>query len=79
MMDEASFKEWLEEPATEYFMKYLKDSIDHEADMLKDQIISGGIATEREQAYVSAICATLEKIVGIDLEEIDDFYSKEEE
>lgn len=79
MMDETSFKEWLEEPATEYFMKYISDLAEDEVDTLKDGIIGGAILSERDQVRVAALVEAMGRISEIDLEEIEEFYRKEEE
>lgn len=58
------------------FLKYLKDSIKEESEIIADIIISGGIIEEREQIRTIAVCATLERIADITLEEIEEFYDR---
>lgn len=69
--------EWLESPTTKYFLKYLVDSANEEAEMLKDTIIAGGIIGDIEQKHISTICATLISISEIDYPEVREFYTRE--
>jgi len=78
-MNEERYQEWLENPVTEYFLKYLTDSSKEESELLADMIISGGIVGELEQKRISTTCATLISISEIDFEEIDEFYKREDE
>ena len=73
------FQEWAESPVTEYIRKYLKDSIKEESELMADSIISGGIVSENEQIRVSTLCETLDQIAEISLDEIEDFYTTEDE
>lgn len=75
---EEDFKEWLENPVTEYFRKYLKDSAREEAELLAEDILQGVVIENSAQIKISTICSTLNRISEIDYEEIDTFYKKEE-
>ena len=78
MINNETWEEWLEHPATEQFKKYLLDSAKEEAEITTNTIISGGILTESEQVRVNVLCETLESIADISLEEIQDFYKEED-
>jgi len=69
------FEEWLENPATEVFMKYLIDCATEESELLADSILNGSIISELEQVRVSTICVTLQRIAEIDYNEIEELYS----
>lgn len=73
-MEASEFKEWLENPVTQYFLKYLEDSAKEEAEGLKDTILSGSIPEIDTQMRVVTICATLNGIAHIDHQEIETFY-----
>jgi len=77
-MNQEAWNEWLESPVTEYFLKYLRDSAKEESELLAEMIIQGGIIGEMEQKRISATCATLISIADIELEEIDDFNTRED-
>jgi len=79
MINPEMFQEWLESPVTEVFLKYLKDSADEEAELLKDAILNGAIFSEKEQAIKTTTCVVLNEISDIDLEEIESFYQKEDD
>lgn len=64
---------------TEILKKYLNDSVNEEAELLKDSIIGGATLTEAEQVKITTLIATLARIADIDFEEIVDFYNKGEE
>jgi len=68
----------MESPVTEYFFKYLTDSAKEESELLAETILSGGIVGEMEQKRISTTCATLISISEIDLQEVDDFYIRED-
>lgn len=68
----------MESPVTEYVFKYLKDSADDEAEILREGILGGSIFTEAEQIRISVIYATLISISEIELEEIENFYEEKE-
>lgn len=76
-MNEEAFKEWLENPATEYFFKYLKDSIKEESELVAEAIANGGLISEEDQIRIATTCVTLQRISEIDLEEILEFYTEE--
>lgn len=78
MLIPEQFDEWLEDPVTEIFLKYLKDSIKEESETVADIIASGGTLDEKEQIRKGTICVTLESISEITLEEILEFYKEEE-
>lgn len=73
------FEEWLEDPTTEYFMKYLKDSIKEESELVTETIANNGVLSENEQIRIGMTCVTLDRISEIDFEEIDNFYKKGDE
>jgi len=75
-MDKASFDDWLENPVTEYFRKYLIDSAKEESKMVADAILSGEIIPLDDQIRVSTMSMMFTRIAEIDLEEIESFYSK---
>lgn len=77
-MNQEAWDEWMESPITKKFLKYLVDSANEEAELLKGMIISGGIVGDLEQKRISTICATLISISEIDCSEIDQFYIREE-
>lgn len=77
-MNEEAFAEWSENPVTEYFLKYLDDSIKYEAELLTDLIKGGGIVERDEQVRISTICATLTDIRDIEYAEIETFYDEKE-
>ena len=79
MITEEMFQDWLESPVTEYLHKYLKDSIKEESELVADAIVSGGIISENEQIRTGTLCETLERIKDISLDEIQEFYHKDEE
>lgn len=72
-----TFNEWLEDETTVYFRKYLEDSIKQEIEVLADTIANGGILTEGEQIQTAAVVSTLREILSLDLETIENFYTKE--
>lgn len=78
MIQKEQFEDWLENPTTEIFLKYLKDSADGEVNILKDGIIGGSILSDTEQMRVATIHQTLMDISEIDAGEINDFYEEEE-
>lgn len=73
------FDDWLENPVTEYFMQYLKDSAKEEVDIITDAIFNGAIIPENEQISKSSICATLSTIADIRFEDIESFYQERKE
>lgn len=75
-IDQNQWNDWQENSITEVFIKYLKDSAKEEAELISDSIINGGILTEMEQTRVSSECVTLNRIAGIDLQEIIDYYEE---
>ena len=77
-MDKEMYQEWLENPATEYFFKYLKDSAKEESEMVADVILEGGYLEKEEQIRISSICATLIRISDIEYDEIESFYNEKE-
>lgn len=72
------FEDWLENPVTEVFMKYLKDSVKDESESVADLISGGGYISEMEQAKIGSVCVTLTSISEIELEEILEFYKRED-
>ena len=74
--NKAIWTEWLEDPTTEIFLKYLVDSSKEEAELISSAILNGSILTEIEQIRVSSECVTLNRIAEIDLQEIIDYYEE---
>jgi len=75
-MDKDSFAEWLENPVTEYFIKYLKNSAKEEATFIADAILNGDIVPLDDQIRVSTLSMTLTQISEISFQEIESFYKK---
>lgn len=75
-MNSQQFQEWLENPVTEIFLKYLKDSAKDEAQLVSESILNGSVFDLNEQIKVSTLCITLTEISEITFEEIDDFYEE---
>jgi hypothetical protein len=72
-LNQELFSEWLEDPVTEYFMKYLNDSIKHESGLIAESISGNSVISEAEQIRIGSMCVTLERISEIDFEEIEEF------
>ena len=70
------FKEWLDNPISELFFKYLKDSAKDDARLVGETIYSGGMIEKEEQIRISTTCATLIRISDIDYDEIESFYEE---
>ena len=68
------FEEWLDNPATEVFMKYLIDCAKEESEILADSILNGSIINDLEQVRVATICLTLQEIEDINYNDIEEFY-----
>lgn len=77
-MNEDEWKEWRENPITNYFFKYLKNESRAEAVMLADIIQNGNILSESEQIQISTECATLIRIADIEYDDIESFYNEKE-
>jgi len=75
-MNEEQWQEWLENPVTEIFLKYLSDSIKEESEIIANTIASGGLVDEKEQIRVASECVTLARISEITIEEITEFYAE---
>lgn len=75
-MNEIDFKEWLENPVTEYFKKYLNDYALKEAQKVAADILGGEILTDITQAKTIGECAGYNDISKIDLETIETFYDE---
>jgi len=78
MNKEEAFNDWIENPVTEYVIKYLNDSVKEASEIMADSIANGGTVTEHEMIKTSTMCITLKEIAEITYEEIEQFYSKEE-
>jgi len=72
------FKDWLELPTTQYFFKYLKDSIKEESEIVAELICNGGSMTEEEMKDKAMLCVTMKHIAEIEFEEIETFYKSED-
>lgn len=75
-MDKDSFAQWLDSPATEVFLKYLKDMAKEEATYIADAILNGDIVPLDDQIRVSTLSMTLIQISEISFQEIESFYKK---
>jgi hypothetical protein len=75
-MERIDFKDWLDDPVTQYFIKYLKDSAKFESTILADMIVGGDIVPLDDQLRISTLAITLNQISEITFEEIDSFYQK---
>ena len=75
-MHKAEFDEWLEDPTTKYFIKYLKDSAKEESKIVADMIMGGDIVPLDDQLRISTLAITLIQIADVSFEEINGFYEK---
>jgi len=75
-MDKDSFKLWQDDPVTEYFIKYLKDSAKAEAKFVADAIMAGETVPLDDQIRISTMSMMFSRIAEIDREEIEGFYEK---
>lgn len=75
-MHKAEFDEWLEDPATKYFLRYLKDSAKEESNILADMILGGNIVPLDDQIRISTLAVTLTQISDVSFDEVDGFYQK---
>lgn len=75
-MKKEIFSDWLENPVTLYFLKYLVDSANEAAKLTADDIINGVIVSEPDQIKTATMCLTLKNIAVIDLDEIKSFYEE---
>ncbi len=75
-MDKDSFAQWLDDPVTEFFFKYLKDSAKFESTFIAEAIVSGEVVPLDDQIKISTLSMTLNQISEIGLEEIESFYTK---
>jgi len=76
-LTQEQFSEWLDDPVTEIFLKYLKDSINEEAELVAERIKGGGTMSDIEQTRIGTTCVTLEQIAEIELSEIIEFYKED--
>jgi len=72
------FKDWLELPTTQYFFKYLEDSVKEESELVAETVCNGGHMTEEEMRVKATICLTMKQISEINFEEIDEYYHRED-
>ena len=75
-MEQIDFKDWLDDPVTQEFIKYLKDSAKFESTILAEMIVGGDIVPLDDQLRISTLAITLNQISEITFEEIDSFYQK---
>jgi len=75
-MDKDEFADWLENPVTEYFVKYLIDSGKEESKMVADAILNGDIIPLDDQIRIATMSMMFTRIAEINLEEIEGFYSR---
>lgn len=76
MIEKEDFEDWLDNPVTQYFKKYLLDSAKEEEALASASIVTGAILSEREQVRISTTFSVLEGIGEINLEEIQEFYEE---
>jgi len=79
LMKPEQMEEWLENPVTEYFRSYLKDSAKEAAEIVSDDILNGEIVPELEQAKAASMCMTLTRMSEVTFEEIENFYEEQRE
>lgn len=77
-MKQEDFEEWMENPVTGEFLKYLEDKISLESKLVAEIITSGGVLEHDEQVRIAESCATLTSIREIEYSEIQEFYLEEE-
>jgi len=77
-MKEEDFTEWLDNPVTEGFFKYLEDLVKQESTLVGSIIAGGGVIEHDEQVRISESCATLTSIRDIEYTEIESFYEEKE-
>lgn len=75
-MTKDEFQDWVNDPVTKEFRKYLSDSADEEAELLKETIMSGNVIPEVDQYQVVIMNNLFRRIIEIDYEEIDGFYKR---
>jgi len=75
-VEQIDFKDWLDDPVTQEFIKYLKDSAKFESTILAEMIVGGDIVPLDDQLRISTLAITLNQISEITFEEIDSFYQK---
>ncbi len=75
-MTSDEFDDWANDPVTKEFRKYLSDSADEEAELLKETIMSGNVIPEVDQYQVVIMNNLFRRIVEIDYEEIEGFYKQ---
>ena len=73
-MTKDEFNDWVDDPVTIEFRKYLSDSADEEAEILKETIMGGNVIPEVDQYQVVIMNNLFRRIIEIDYEEIDGFY-----
>jgi len=73
-MTKDEFEDWVNDPVTKEFRKYLSDSADEEAEILKETIMSGTVVAEVDQYRIVIMNNLFRRIIEIDYEEIDGFY-----
>jgi len=73
-MTKDEFEDWVNDPVTKEFRKYLSDSADEEAEILKETIITGNIVPEVDQYRIVIMNQLFRRIIEVDYEEIEDFY-----
>lgn len=75
-MTEEHYKEWLENPVTIQFRKYLLESANSEIEIAAEGMKNGAVLSETEQVRANTVYLTLERIAEIDFEEISSFYEE---
>lgn len=73
-MDKDSYAQWLDDPVTRYFIKYLKDSAKFESTFVAESIIGGEVIPLDDQIRISTLSQTLNQISEIGFDEIESFY-----
>lgn len=77
-MKEESLQEWLENPVTEYFFKYLQDQIKDTSTLLAERISNGGVVPIEEQIELATECLTMKRVTEVTYEEINEYYLDKE-
>jgi len=75
-MTKDEFDDWVNDPVTREFRKYLSDSASEEAEILKETIMSGSVIPEVDQYQIVIMNSLFRRIIEIDYEEIVGFYKE---
>lgn len=82
-MNKAQFQEWLENPVTDLYRRYLKDLADESRKHQKPQLIPHSlddlISLGSQITEASVQCAVLEDLADLAFEDVERFYQQKEE